>query len=162
MVARRSRQQDRPPLTAAAVARLLAEYGQLTALRGGPPYRARAYKRAAESLMALTVPLQQLITEDRLTDIPGVGSAIADIIKKLSASGSHPTLEAMRREISPGLLEIASLPGLRSESAVKLHQILGLSGVAELEEAARTDRIRKAKGLGSALQRKVLQAIEAR
>ena len=112
--------------------------------------------------MALTVPLQQLITEDRLTDIPGVGSAIADIIKKLFATGSHPTLEAMRREISPGLLEIASLPGLRPESAVKLHQILGLSGVAELEEAARTDRIRRAKGLGSTLQRKVLQAIEAR
>ena len=40
---------------AAAVAKLLYELGQRMSLRGGNPYRARAYMRAAESLMALTM-----------------------------------------------------------------------------------------------------------
>ena len=35
------------PLDASAVAILLHEFGQRTALRGGNPYRARAYSRAA-------------------------------------------------------------------------------------------------------------------
>ncbi|WOH67135.1 helix-hairpin-helix domain-containing protein [Bradyrhizobium sp. BWA-3-5] len=35
------------------VARLLREYAQRTALRGGNPYRAKAYSRAADSLSAL-------------------------------------------------------------------------------------------------------------
>jgi hypothetical protein len=35
------------PLDASAVAKLLHEFGQRTALRGGNPYRARAYSRAA-------------------------------------------------------------------------------------------------------------------
>jgi DNA polymerase (family X) len=35
------------PLDASAVAKLLHEFGQRTALRGGNPYRARAYTRAA-------------------------------------------------------------------------------------------------------------------
>ena len=55
------------------VAKLLREYAQRTALRGGNPYRAKAYSRAADSLAALAIPLNRLIEEDRLTEIPGVG-----------------------------------------------------------------------------------------
>jgi DNA polymerase (family X) len=36
-----------------------------------------------------------MIAQDRLHHIPGVGTAIADIIRKLHATGSHPTLDAM-------------------------------------------------------------------
>nr|WP_311966882.1 helix-hairpin-helix domain-containing protein [Bradyrhizobium australiense] len=46
------------------VAGLLPEHAQRTALRGGNPYRAKAYSRAADSLSALTVPLHVLIEED--------------------------------------------------------------------------------------------------
>jgi Helix-hairpin-helix domain len=46
-----------PDLDASAVAKLLGEFGQRSALRGGNPYRARAYRRAAENLLALTTPI---------------------------------------------------------------------------------------------------------
>jgi DNA polymerase (family 10) len=39
------------------VAKLLREYAQRTALRGGNPYRSKAYLRAADALSALAVPL---------------------------------------------------------------------------------------------------------
>jgi DNA polymerase (family X) len=65
---------------AQTVAKLLREYAQRTALRGGNPYRAKAYSRAADSLAALAVPLDPLIEQSRLTEVPGVGEAIADII----------------------------------------------------------------------------------
>ena len=81
-----------PSLDARAVASLLREYAQRTALLGGNPYRPKAYGRAADSLTALAVPLHVLVAEDRLTEIPGVGDAIADIITKLSKSGTHPSL----------------------------------------------------------------------
>jgi hypothetical protein len=38
-----------PDLDASAAAKLLGEFGQRSALRGGNPYRARAYRRAAEN-----------------------------------------------------------------------------------------------------------------
>jgi DNA polymerase (family 10) len=50
------------------IASLLREYAQRAALRGGNPYRAKAYSRAADSLAALSVPLHVLIAEDRLTE----------------------------------------------------------------------------------------------
>jgi DNA polymerase (family 10) len=139
------------------VARLLREYAQRTALRGGNPYRAKAYSRAADSLAALAVPLHVLIEEDRLTEIPGVGETIADIITKLHHTGSHPSLEKLRKEIPAGVLEMLTVPGLRPEKVLRLHKDLGISSLAELEAAAKNDRIRKAKGLGVSLQTKILQ-----
>ena len=66
---------------------------------------------------ALTIPLSDMIAQDRLHDIPGVGTAIADIIRKLHATGSHPTLDAMRKEIPEGVLEMLTIPGLPRASA---------------------------------------------
>src|SRR4051795_5093935 len=146
-----------PSLDARGVATLLREYAQRTALRGGNPYRAKAYGRAADSLTALAVPLHVLVAEDRLTEIPGVGDAIADIITKLSKSGTHPSLEKLRKEIPEGVLELLAVPGLRPEKVLRLYKDLGIASLAELEAAAKDDRTKKAKGLGAALQTKILQ-----
>ncbi|MCP3371635.1 DNA polymerase/3'-5' exonuclease PolX [Bradyrhizobium cajani] len=146
-----------PSLDARGVAGLLREYAQRTALRGGNPYRAKAYSRAADSLATLAVPLDVLIAEDQLTEIPGVGDAIADIITKLHKTGTHPSLEKLRKEIPTGVLEMLAVPGLRPEKVLRLYQDLGIASLAELEAAAKDDRIKKAKGLGPALQTKILQ-----
>ena len=70
---------------------LLAEYGRRSALRGGNPYRSKAYLRAAENLAALAEPLERIVEEGRLREIPGVGDAIADIICQ-AAPHRHPSL----------------------------------------------------------------------
>src|SRR4051794_16412239 len=148
------------PLDAAAVATLLREFAARSAFRAGNPYRAKAYARAADSLSALAVPLDRLIAEGRLRQIPGVGEAIADIITKLHRPGTHPSLEAMRAEIPAGVLEMLSVPGLKPDRVLKLHRLLGIGSLAELEQAAREGRIGTTKGLGPALQAKVLQGLE--
>lgn len=104
-----------PKIGTQEIAKLLREYAQRSALRGGNPYRAKAYSRAADSLAALAVPIERLIEEDRLTEIPGVGDAIADIIIKLHRTGTRPSLEKLRQEVPAGVLELLSVPGLRPE-----------------------------------------------
>jgi DNA polymerase (family 10) len=84
-------------LQAADIARLLRELGQRAALRGGNPYRARAYHTAAENLATLSEPLDRLIARGELTLIPRIGNAIADIIAKLHKTGSHPALESLAK-----------------------------------------------------------------
>jgi DNA polymerase (family 10) len=54
-----------------AVARLLREYAQRTALRGGNPYRSKAYFTAADSLAALSQPLDRIVAAGTLTELPG-------------------------------------------------------------------------------------------
>jgi DNA polymerase (family 10) len=130
-----------PDLNSSAVAKLLTEFGQRSSLRGGNPYRARAYRRAAESLLTLTTPLADLIAQDRLLEIPGVGTAIADIIRKLHATGSHPALDTMRKEIPEGVLEMLAIPGLRPDKIAKIYRELGIASVEALERAANEGRL---------------------
>src|SRR5258705_12931895 len=111
------------------VAELLREYAQRTALRGGNPYRTKAYSRAADSLAALAVPLDVLIAEGRLTEIPGVGEAIADIITKLHRTDTHPSLEKLRKEIPAGVLQMMTVPGLRPEKVLRLYRDLGITSL---------------------------------
>src|SRR3954453_20861231 len=118
------------PLDASAVARLLNEFARRSALRGGNPYRARAYSRAAESLATLTLPLEDLIRQERLRDIPGVGDAIADIITKLHTTGTHPSLDAMRKEVPAGVLDFLTIPGVRPDKALKFYNQLGVTTLA--------------------------------
>jgi DNA polymerase (family X) len=147
-------------LDAAEVAVLLRELGQRTMLAGSNPYRARAYLRAADSLAALAVQLHEIIEKNRLREIPGVGETIADIIKKLHSTGTHPASEQMRHEVPAAVLEMLKILGLRPDRVMKLYKELGIGSLSELEAAARANKPSKSRG--SALQRKVLQGLEMR
>ena len=118
-----------PVLAAPEVAKLLHEFGQRTALRGGNPYRAKAYTRAAENLIALAEPLKDVVAQNRLKEIPGVGDAIADIVTKLHQKGGHPALDTLRKEIPAEALEILNIPGLRPDKVLKLYKELGISSI---------------------------------
>ncbi|WP_348640302.1 hypothetical protein [Mesorhizobium sp. B1-1-7] len=95
------------------IANLLREYAHRTFLRGGNPYRTRAYLRAADSLTALSQPLDRIIAAGALTSIPGIGDAIADIVTKLHQTGTHPSLDKLREEVPAGVMELFAVPGLR-------------------------------------------------
>jgi DNA polymerase (family 10) len=128
-------------------------------MMGGNPYRARAYIRAAQSLSAQTEPLSELVAQGRLQDIPGIGAAIATLIKQFYLTGSHPKLEQMREEIPAGVLDFLSLPGLRPDKAVRIYRELGVTSLAELEAALADNTLWKTRSLNSALQRKLKQAL---
>ena len=142
---------------AMTVASLLREYAQrsVTARRQSLP-REGLPARGRQS-GALSQPLGRIIAAGALTEIPGIGDAIADIVTKLYETGTHPSLEKLRKEVPDGVLELFAIPGLRPDKILKLHQELGISSLAELEAAAKEDRIRPVKGLGASLQTKILQ-----
>jgi DNA polymerase (family 10) len=146
---------------ASQVASLLDEFGRRAMLYGGNPYRAKAYLRAAERVALLTEPIDHLVIQKRLKEIPGVGEAIAGVITQLCQTGSHPSLEKMRADVPASVLEMLTIPGLRPEKIMKLHKELGINTLGELETAVKEDRLKSVKGLGPALQRKILAGLEA-
>jgi DNA polymerase (family 10) len=148
-----------PKLDAKETAQLLMELSRRALLAGGNPYRARAYAKAAETLSAMTSPLETVVAEGRLREYSGIGETIADIIEKLHRTGTHPTLEQARKEIPAGVLEMLAIPGLRPEKVTKLYKELGIQSLTDLEAAAGADRLAKEKGFGPALQRRILEGI---
>ena len=146
-------------LTASEISKLLNEFGKLTDL-SGETFKARAYYVAAENLLAHPTPLEQVIAQNKLRTIPGVGEAIAEKIMRLHRTGSHPTLDFMRQQYPAGLLEMFEIPGLGAKKIEIIYGTLKLSTLEELEAACKDGRIAECKGLGKAIQAKIVKGLE--
>jgi Helix-hairpin-helix domain len=79
---------------------LLREFGQQVALRGGNPYRGKAYARAAESLGTLTVPLAEVIRDGRLIMTPRFPTRVGQRSSPGRSTNSARSLRRRRRTLA--------------------------------------------------------------
>ena len=149
-----------PERSAGEVADLLEELGRRAAFEAGNPYKAKAYVRAAFSLRRLVRPLGELIREGALQTIPGVGEAISKRIEALARGENDASLERLRTKLLAGLPALLGIPGLRPATILKLHRLLGVGSLEELAAACREGKVATTKGLGTALERKILQGLK--
>jgi DNA polymerase (family 10) len=100
-----------------------------------------------------------VIREGALQTIPGVGAAIARRIEALHRDEADAGLQRMRARLPSGLLGMLAVPGLRPTTILKLHEEFGISSLDDLAAACRDGRIGTTKGLGSSLERKIVQGL---
>ena len=144
-----------------AIARALREIGLLLELQGGNPFKAGAYERGARALEALGADLEGLVTRDRLTELPGIGSALAGTIRELHLTGRSEQLDRLRAALPPGVIELSQVPGLSVPRIAALHQALGIASVEGLREALEAGRVRGVPGFGAKTEAKILSALKA-
>jgi hypothetical protein len=134
----------------ALVANRLEEAARLLEIQGANPFRVRAYRRAAERVGSLGVPLREHIARggyEALEALPDIGSGIAAAIRELLTTGRWNQLERLRGSLdSVGLF--ASLPGLGRELAERIHGTLGVDTLEALEAAAYDGRLSRVPGIG--------------
>jgi DNA polymerase (family 10) len=149
-------------LDAAAIVEALEELSALLELEGGDNiFRAKAYRRGARALAALSEDVESVVRERRLTDIPGIGKGIAAAIEELYTTGQLAQLEKLRKKMPPGAAELAELPGMTVARMRRLHKELDIRSIADLRAAAEAGRVRKVSGFGAKTEKKLLEAIAA-
>jgi DNA polymerase (family 10) len=144
------------------IARILREIGALLEIDGTNPWRARAYVRGAEAIEELGPDFEALADRSRLTEVPGIGAALAAQIAEIRAGGSklHAALSA---KYPPGVLELVGIRGLGLPKIRALHEALGIDGIDALERACRAGEVRAVRGFGPRSEASLLSAIaEAR
>jgi DNA polymerase (family 10) len=147
-------------MRAAEVADVLEEIGRLLDFKGENPFKVRAYANAARALADLGEPLDVVLAEGRLREIPGIGSAIADKIVAYIETGSIPLLERLRDEIPAGVLDLVAVPGLGPKRARAAFGALGIASLDDLEAAAASGRLAEVPGFGEKTARTILANLE--
>ena len=94
------------------VAEILVEIGTLLELKGENPFKTRAYANAARILEGLSEPLDQLIAEDRLGEIKGIGEGLQKKITELVTTGKLAYYDELRTSVPAGLRTMLTIPGL--------------------------------------------------
>jgi DNA polymerase (family 10) len=141
------------------VARALREIGALLELEGENPFKVRAYENGARALEGLAGDLGALVAAGRLTDVSGIGEALARKIADLHQTGTTALLDRLRGSHPPGVLALLHVPELGPKKIAALHAALGIADVAALEAACLAGRVRGVKGFGEKTEAKILEGI---
>jgi DNA polymerase (family 10) len=140
----------------ARVARILYEVADLLEL-DDVPFKPRAYRRAAQAIEDCSTPIEDLAAEERLTELPGVGEAIAKKVAEIVATGKLAYHEELKEKLPVELHALTQVEGIGPKTARLLFEQLGVRNLADLERAAQEGRIRSVPGLGEKMEGKVLR-----
>jgi hypothetical protein len=147
------------PLKNHEIAKKLLEYAELLDAREVNPYRVRAYRRAAETVMALDESLADLVAatgRPGLEELPGIGSRLSYTLEELVRTGEIRTLDA-----EAGQNHLESLPGIGRHLARHIHEQLGIRTLEEIEQAAHDGRLSQL-GVGPKRLRGIRDALAGR
>ncbi|MBK5189010.1 MAG: hypothetical protein JJD97_12265, partial [Gemmatimonadaceae bacterium] len=142
------------------VAHALSQIADFLELKGENRFKSAAYANAARAILAVqTDDLAPALASGELAELKGIGRATLGTIRELVESGESRYLEQLRSEIPEGLLEMLRVPGLGTAKIHKIHEGLGVSSLAELEEAARDGRLATLPRFGAGTASKILKGI---
>src|ERR1700738_38973 len=86
------------------IAQKLIDYAQYLETREANLYRVRAYRRAAETVLALQKPLADLVADKgraALEELPGIGPHLSFTLEELARTGEFRTLNPDGGRIDP-------------------------------------------------------------
>ncbi|MBN2550852.1 MAG: DNA polymerase/3'-5' exonuclease PolX [Anaerolineales bacterium] len=133
----------------------------LLEIKGEVIYKILAYRKAADNLISLGREAYDIWAEGKLTEIPGVGKAIADKIEELFTTGQLGFLEKLQTEVPLTLIDLLQVPDLGPKKAALFWKQLGITDLPGLEAAARTGQLRSLSGMGEKSEARLLAGIEA-
>jgi len=143
-----------------AVARALREVGMLLEVKGENPFKVRAYETGARAVEGIAEDLGVLVAQGRLTEVAGIGQALAQKITELHATGRLELLERLRAELPAGVVGLLQVPDLGPKKIAALHAALGIGSVQDLRAACEAGRVREVKGFGARTEQKILEGIK--
>ena len=146
-------------LTKETIIQILEEIATLLELTGENPFKSRAYQNAARNLEKSEVDFDELVKENRLTEIEGIGEAISKKLTELIQTGKLEYYEKLKDSVPPGHLEMLKIPGLGPKKIHALYEQLGVKDVGELEYACLENRLVDLKGFGEKTQDNILAGI---
>ena len=143
-----------------AAARLLETIASYQELKGENPFKVRAFANAARAVESFPGDLAEGLESGELAAPTGIGRATLEVVREFAAGGHSTLLEALRREVPDGLVEMMKIAGLGVTKIRALHEQLRISTVAELELAARNGRLAALPRFGEKTAEKILRGIE--
>ena len=141
------------------VAEMLVEIGTLLELKGENPFKTRAYSNAARALENLTEPLEKVVAENRLGEIPGIGEGIQKKVTELVTTGRLKYYDEIKASVPAGLVEMLQIPGMGPKKAKALNEKLGIESIEQLEAACKAGKVATLEGFGEKTQSKILEGI---
>ncbi|MBE3595553.1 MAG: DNA polymerase/3'-5' exonuclease PolX [Hydrogenibacillus sp.] len=141
------------------IARVLEKIADYSEILGENAFKVRSYRRAAQTIESLDVPIAELL--DRGEAIPGIGKGIGAVVREILEHGESPLLKALEEKVPKALIRLLAVPGIGPKTVGKLIRELDIDSEAKLEQAIQAQKIRALPGFGAKIERRIAEALRA-
>jgi DNA polymerase (family 10) len=141
------------------IADRLDAFAALLDLAEANPYTARAYRRAAETIRAAPLAVDELARSGRVRELRGIGPGIERRLRELAETGEIAELAELERELTPELIGLGRYLGLTTRRSLEIAKALGVTTAEEFRAAAAAGRLRSVPGVGPKLEARLLEAL---
>ena len=140
----------------------LKEIAARLEIKGESGFKVNAFRSAARNLGAAPDSLDELLKEGRLSSIKGFGKSITATVEELAASDDAlcEPLRQLRESVPDGLVDMLRIEGFGAKKAHAVWSELDITSIAELEYAAKENRLVALPGFGAKIQEKILKGIK--
>lgn len=132
----------------------------LLRIKGENPFKADAYDKAADIIESQQLDIKELVQQNKLAEIKGIGEALAKKISEFVQTGRLEYYEKLKTEIPPELITITRLPNLGPKKTKLLYDKLGIRTIDELEKACQENKLANLKGFSKKSQEIILNSIQ--
>jgi DNA polymerase (family X) len=130
------------------VSATLEELADYTEMEDDQPYRARAYRRAAQTINSLEENIEDVAEKGALKGIPGIGDAIEKKILEIIQTGKLQSLEKLKQKNPIDVESLTKVEGIGPKTVKLLYKELKIKNLEELETAIKGGRLADFRGLG--------------
>jgi len=141
------------------LATLFRSMADLLSAQRANPYRVRAYRRAADALLAAEEDIAAVAQRHGLEDIDGIGKDLAAKIREYLETGTIRAYEELKTPLPQEVKSWAQLPGLSDSLVTYLYFRLGIRTLTDLEQLVQSHLLRTMPGF-SGSEECLLQAVQ--
>ena len=156
----RPRRNGPPYYSKSNVVMVLEQVGVLLELKGANPFRVRSYQNASRTLGGLEEDLWEVTSENRLTDVKGIGKGIAGLITEALNEGTWGDIGELYTSVPSGLIEMLAIPGLGPKRIKQFYEELQIESIEQLRVAGENGYLKELDRMGVKSEQKVLDGIE--
>jgi DNA polymerase (family X) len=124
-----------------AVAQILLQMARALEYLDENPFKVAAYRKAAQAVMPLDREVGQLVRDDSLSQVPGIGKAISAKIRAWVIDGDLSDLQDLGAKLPRGFDELLKVPGLGFKRIRVLQQERGIETAEDLLAALGEGRL---------------------
>ncbi|MCX7927592.1 MAG: DNA polymerase/3'-5' exonuclease PolX [Candidatus Omnitrophica bacterium] len=129
------------------VSEIFRRIAQILQIKNENIFRIRAYERAADTIDGLSKDITEYVKENKLTQLPNIGSDLAAKITEIVNTGSLKFYEELKETIPESLLTLLDIPGIGPRTAALLYERLNIKNIDDLERAIREKKLEGLEGI---------------
>ncbi len=141
------------------LAALFRSMADLLSAQRANPYRVRAYRRAADTLLALEEDVAAVAQRQGLEEIDGIGADLSKKIEEFLETGTIRAYEELKTPLPAEVQNWATLPGLSDSLVTYLYFRLGIRTLKDLEQLIQSHLLRTLPSFAGSEER-LLQAVQ--